>query len=266
MTLFSLNKLNRSLMIYTGDSSCLKREIENLQTLYLKYLEDTKSQTEKLNRFNITMKENNEETTTLLTDNLKFVYFYHFEINKIQEESHSIAIKILHIGNSKSNSNTISTRYLSYKTFGILENNLQKYSEIFTFENVFRQYILNKYNAKFGTLDLTQWLKQSHLDHYSARKNYESKYGISSRGDNIIYYLDFDVLADIIEKHFNEGFHEDFKRLDEIVTKLRYLYLVRCKIAHNSLCITEDEYKISLDYITIILNHLTDKYKELGCF
>lgn len=264
MTFYCLNKLNRSLMVFTGDTTCLKREIENLESLYLKYLEDKKLQIEKLNSFNITMEENNKKTTSLITDNSKFIYYYHFEINKIQEESHSIADKILYLGNTKNNTNMVSARYLSYKTFEILENNLQKYSELFTFENIFRQYILKKYNTQFNTTDLNQWLKQSHFDNYSARKNEESKFGISSRGDSIIYYLDFDVFADIIENHFKEGFHEDFKRKDDIVNKLRYLYLVRCKIAHNSLCVTEDEYKISLDYITIILNHITTKYKDLG--
>lgn len=169
----------------------------------------------------------------------------------------------MYVDNPEKLGKVLAAKYLSYESLKLLENNLDCYSNFFVFENFLRKYILEKYKGKYSGEDLSNWLKQKHLDEYSKRKNEEQQFVISARGDNIVFYLDFDELAEIIQNHFKEGFNNDFKRIDDIVPKLRYLYHVRCKIARNSLAITPDEYKISKDYITIILSQLSVKYKKL---
>lgn len=262
MTAHTINQLNRSLVAYTGNLNCLDNELNELEKVYIQFIEDKKIEQEKLNRHNLEC----ESKATLLTDNEKFIYLYNKKIDSIQESAHNVANKILYVKDIQKDVNGYMTRYVSNKTIDMLKNNMESYSSIFIFENIFRNYILYKYENQYGSNDLKKWLNQNNLDNFSNKKNDESKFGISSRGDNIIYYLDFDVFAQIIKNHFKEGFSEDFKRVDDIVSKLNYLYLVRCKIAHNSLFVTEDEYKISGDYIKIILSHITTKYRNVSNF
>ena len=261
MTFYILNNINRSLMVYTGESRCLDSVLEKLEELKRQFIKGKKEQQEELNLYNINQGNTDENKAVLLTTNDEFIFNYDLQISKLQEEAHNLTYKILYITNAKTSHKNLPANYLSIKELNILKNNQDCYGVFFTFENFFRKYILAKYKEKYENTDLRNWLKQTDFDDFSKRKNEENEFGISSRGDHIIYYLDFDIFAKIIQNHFKDGFNNDFMRIDDIVPKLRYLYYIRCKIAHNSLCINDDEYKYSTAYITMILKQLSHKYR-----
>lgn len=261
MSIYIINRINRCLIIYTGESNCLSPVIEKLENLKSQFIIEKREQEEELNLFNIEQGNTDENESRLLTTNEEFIFNYDLQISKLQEEAHNLTYKILYISNTKTPHKNLVANYLSTKELDVLTNNQDSYALFFTFENVLRKYILEKYKEKYGCTDLSNWIKQEDRNEFSKRKNDENKFGISSRGDHIIYYLDFDIFAKIIQNNFKDGFNDDFKRIDDIVPKLNYLYYVRCKIAHNSLCVNDDEYKISADYITILLKQLSHKYK-----
>lgn len=260
MTQYLLNCLDRDLMRYTGKSGFLDSETQKLSKLRVNYLEEKKAQKELLIMYN----SQHEQQAAMLTANEVFLFKYYDVIKEIEENAHSIAIKVLYVDKPDKMGKVLASKYLSYKSLKILDDNLDCYSNFFVFENFMRKYILEKYREKYEVEDLSKWIKKPYLDEYSRRKNEEQQFGISARGNNIIYYLDFDILAEIIQNHFKDGFDKDFKRIEDIVPKLKYLYHIRCKIAHASLSVTADEYKISKDYIIIILNQLSNKYKRLS--
>lgn len=258
MTEYSINNLNRSLMIYLGKEDCLNECLELLHNIQDEYIKERKDQIEKFNEVNILREKLKTEKCLLTTNAEAFVYKYHREISKVQEIAHNTVIKHITQIQNKITNETYKT-YLDTNNLKILQTNSQLYNQLFALENNLRKYILAKYQKSYVDLSLSLWLKKEQSDNFSKRKEEENKYGISSRGDNIIYYLDFNDLASIIQNHFKEGFNEEFKRIDEIVPKLNYLYLIRCKIAHNSLAITSDEIKMSEVYILYILRIIYKK-------
>lgn len=259
MTEYAINNLNRSLTVYLGKEDCLKECLELLHSIQDEYIKERKIQTEQLNEINSIRQKNGLSKCDLTTDTEAFVYKYHRIINQIQEIAHNTAIKF---------TTTIRKEYVNeiYKTY-LDKNEISKlylnnllYNQIFALENNLRKYILAKYNNLYNEPSLSKWLKKEQQDNYSKRKEEENKFGVSTRGDNIVYYLDFNDLGNIIQNNFKDGFNSDFKRIDDIVPKLNYLYLVRCKVAHNSLCITSDEIKMTEVYITYILRIIYKKY------
>ena len=258
MTEYSINELNRSLTIYLGKEDCLKECLRLLHELQDDYIKERKLQTEQFNEFNLQREKVNMPKCDLTTEAEFFIYKYHRAINQLQELVHNTTIKFI----SRIKGNTVNESFKSYidkNEINVLQTNSSLYNQFFALENTLRKYILSKYHKNYNDTTLSKWLKQDILDDFSKKKNDENKFGISSRGDNIIYYLDFNVLGKIIENKFKEGFNEDFKRSDDIVPKLNYLYLIRCKVAHNSLCITSDEIKMTEIYISYILGKIYNK-------
>lgn len=259
MTEYAINNLNRSLMIYLGKEDCLKECLELLHNLQDDYIKERKVQTEQFNELNRLREEHQREKCLLSTDTEAFIYKYHRAINQLQEIAHNTVIKYtMQVKNKIANENYKT--YLDKNDLEILQINNQLYSQLFALENNLRKYIISKYKKLYGDTSLSKWLKKEQLDAFSKRKEEENKFGISSRGDNIIYYLDFNDLGSIIQNKFKEGFNEEFKRIDEIVPKLNYLYLIRCKVAHNSLTITSDEIKMAEVFILYILRIIFKKY------
>ena len=259
MTEYAINNLNRSLMIYLGKEDCLKECLELLHNLQDDYIKERKVQTEQFNELNRLREEHQLEKCLLSTDTEAFIYKYHRAINQLQEIAHNTVIKYtMQVKNKIANENYKT--YLDKNDLEILQINNQLYSQLFALENNLRKYIISKYKKLYGDTSLSKWLKKEQLDAFSKRKEEENKFGISSRGDNIIYYLDFNDLGIIIQNKFKEGFNEEFKRIDEIVPKLNYLYLIRCKVAHNSLTITSDEIKMAEVFILYILRIIFKKY------
>lgn len=259
MTEYAINNLNRSLMIYLGKEDCLKECLELLHNLQDDYIKERKVQTEQFNELNRLREEHQMEECLLSTDTEAFIYKYHRAINQLQEIAHNTVIKYtMQVKNKIANENYKT--YLDKNDLEILQINNQLYSQLFALENNLRKYIISKYKKLYGDTSLSKWLKKEQLDAFSKRKEEENKFGISSRGDNIIYYLDFNDLGSIIQNKFKEGFNEEFKRIDEIVPKLNYLYLIRCKVAHNSLTITSDEIKMAEVFILYILRIIFKKY------
>lgn len=259
MTEYAINNLNRSLMIYLGKEDCLKECLEILHNLQDDYIKERKVQTEQFNELNRLREEHQMEKCLLSTDTEAFIYKYHRAINQLQEIAHNTVIKYTtQVKNKIANENYKT--YLDKNDLEILQINNQLYSQLFALENNLRKYIISKYKKLYGDTSLSKWLKKEQLDAFSKRKEEENKFGISSRGDNIIYYLDFNDLGSIIQNKFKEGFNEEFKRIDEIVPKLNYLYLIRCKVAHNSLTITSDEIKMTEVFILYILRIIFKKY------
>lgn len=259
MTEYAINNLNRSLMIYLGKEDCLKECLELLHNLQDDYIKERKVQTEQFNELNRLREEHQMEKCLLSTDTEAFIYKYHRAINQLQEIAHNTVIKYtMQVKNKIANENYKT--YLDKNDLEILQINNQLYSQLFALENNLRKYIISKYKKLHGDTSLSKWLKKEQLDAFSKRKEEENKFGISSRGDNIIYYLDFNDLGSIIQNKFKEGFNEEFKRIDEIVPKLNYLYLIRCKVAHNSLTITSDEIKMAEVFILYILRIIFKKY------
>ena len=259
MTEYAINNLNRSLMIYLGKEDCLKECLELLHNLQDAYIKERKVQTEQFNELNRLRAEHQMEQCLLSTDTEAFIYKYHRAINQLQEIAHNTVIKYtMQVKNKIANENYKT--YLDKNDLEILQINNQLYSQLFALENNLRKYIISKYKKLYGDTSLSKWLKKEQPDAFSKRKEEENKFGISSRGDNIIYYLDFNDLGSIIQNKFKEGFNEEFKRIDEIVPKLNYLYLIRCKVAHNSLTITSDEIKMAEVFILYILRIIFKKY------
>ncbi len=259
MTEYAINNLNRSLMIYLGKEDCLKECLELLHNLQDDYIKERKVQTEQFNELNRLREEHQMGKCLLSTDTEAFIYKYHRAINKLQEIAHNTVIKYTTQVKNKIAYENYKT-YLDKNDLEILQINNQLYSQLFALENNLRKYIISKYKKLYGDTSLSKWLKKEQLDAFSKRKEEENKFGISSRGDNIIYYLDFNDLGSIIQNKFKEGFNEEFKRIDEIVPKLNYLYLIRCKVAHNSLTITSDEIKMAEVFILYILRIIFKKY------
>ncbi len=259
MTEYAINNLNRSLMIYLGKEDCLKECLELLHNLQDDYIKERKVQTEQFNELNRLREDHQMEKCLLSTDTEAFIYKYHRAINQLQEIAHNTVIKYTtQVKNKMANENYKT--YLDKNDLEILQINNQLYNQLFALENNLRKYIIAKYKKLYGDTSLSKWLKKEQLDAFSKRKEEENKFGISSRGDNIIYYLDFNDLGSIIQNKFKEGFNEEFKRIDEIVPKLNYLYLIRCKVAHNSLTITSDEIKMAEVFILYILRIIFKKY------
>lgn len=252
MTEYAINNLNRSLTSYLGQQDCLYECLNLLHSCQDMYIKERNTKTVEFNKLNNLRKAQGLETCLLTTDTEEFIYKYHRLINQIQEATHNTVIN--HLTNFKNKKqDTSHIAYLDRKEVETLNKNSNLYGQIFTLENVLRKYILLKYKNKHNDESLRDWLKQGQLDDYSTKKGEENRFGISSRGDNVVYYLDFNDLGAIIQTNFKEGFNLDFKRVDDIVPKLNYLYLVRCKIAHNSLCITSDEIKMAEVYVFYIL-------------
>lgn len=258
MTEYAINNLNRSLMIYLGKEDCLKECIELLHNLQDDYIKERKDQTEKFNELNTLRESHQMEKCLLSTDTEAFIYKYHRAINQIQEIAHNTVIKYTTQTKNKIDNENYKT-YLDKNELETLQINNQLYNQLFALENNLRKYILSKYQKLYTDTSLLKWLKKGQLDTFSQRKEEENKFGISSRGDNIVYYLDFNDLGAIIQNKFKEGFNADFKRIDEIVPKLNYLYLIRCKVAHNSLTLTSDEIKMAEIYILYILRIIFKK-------
>lgn len=259
MTEYAINNLNRSLMIYLGKEDCLQECLELLHKLQDDYIKERKSQTEQFNELNRLREEHQMQKCLLSTTTEAFIYKYHRAINQLQEIAHNTAIKYI----SKIENEYIKDIHITYldkNELSKLYSNNHLYSQIFALENNLRKYILSKYNNHYNETGLTNWLKKEQLDNYSKRKEDENKFGVSSRGDNILCYLDFNDLGSIIQNNFKDGFNEDFKRIDDIVPKLNYLYFIRCKVAHNSLCITSDEVNMTEVYITYVLRNIYKKY------
>lgn len=252
MTEYTINNLNRSLSMYLGKEDCLSECLELLYKLQDEYIKERKVQKEQFNEINALRETHKMEKCMLTTDSEAFIYNYHRAINQIQEIAHNTVVKCLMQFNNKIVNDNYKT-YINKNDLKTLQSNNQLYSLLFALENNLRKYILVKYQKIYNDTSLSKWLKQDQLNDYSKRKEEENKFGISSRGDNIIYYLDFDDLGNIIQNKFKEGFDDEFKRIDDIVPKLKYLYLIRCKIAHNSLTITSDEIKMAEVYILHIL-------------
>lgn len=259
MTEYAINNLNRSLMIYLGKEDCLKECLELLHNLQDDYIKERKVQTEQFNELNRLREEHQMEKCLLSTDTEAFIYKYHRAINQLQEIAHNTVIKYTMLVKNKITNENYKT-YLDKNDLEILQINNQLYSQLFALENNLRKYIISKYKKLYGDTFLSKWLKKEQQDAFSKRKEEENKFGISSRGDNIIYYLDFNDLGSIIQNKFKEGFNEEFKRIDEIVPKLNYLYLIRCKVAHNSLTITSDEIKMAEVFVLYILRIIFKKY------
>lgn len=259
MTEYAINNLNRSLMIYLGKEDCLKECLDLLHNLQDNYIKERKIQTENFNELNRLREKCQMEKCLLSTDTEAFIYKYHRAINEIQEIAHNTVIKYT----TQTKNKTVNENYKTYLDKNELETlqiNSHLYSQLFALENNLRKYILAKYQKLYADTSLSKWLKKEQLDAFSQRKEEENKFGISSRGNNIIYYLDFNDLGSIIQNKFKEGFNAEFKRIDEIVPKLNYLYLVRCKVAHNSLTITSDEIKMAEIYSLYILRIIFKKY------
>lgn len=258
MAEYYINNLNRSLTSYLDKQDCLDECLNLLHSHKEIYNNERASQSLEFNRINNIMKENGSEQCSLTIDTEQFIYKYHQKINQIQEMAHNAAINYLIKDKNRKHDKSYIT-YLNKNELESLNQNNYLYNQLFTLENNLRKYILFKYEKKYNDKTLSRWLKQDQLDSFSQKKEDEHKFGISSRGDNIIYYLDFNDLGNIIQNKFKEGFNLDFKRIDDITPKLNYLYLVRCKIAHNSLCITSDELKMSEVYIHYILRTIYHK-------
>lgn len=259
MTEYAINNLNRSLTIYLGKEDCLKECLKLLHNFQDEYIKERKIQTEQLNEVNSIRLKNGMSKCDLTTDTEAFIYKYHRLINQIQEIAHNTTIKYT-TKMKNEYKNEIYRTYLEKDEIAKLYSNNQIYNQLFALENNLRKYIISKYNNLYNETGLSNWLKKEQLDNYSKRKEEENKFGVSSRGDNIVYYLDFNDLGNIIQNNFKDGFNEDFKRIDDIVPKLNYLYLIRCKVAHNSLSITSDEVKMTEVYITYILRNVYKKY------
>lgn len=197
MTEYAINNLNRSLMIYLGKEDCLKECLELLHNLQDDYIKERKVQTEQFNELNRLREEHQMEKCLLSTDTEAFIYKYHRAINQLQEIAHNTVIKYTTQVKNKIASENYKT-YLDKNDLEILQINNQLYNQLFALENNLRKYIIAKYKKLYGDTSLSKWLKKEQIDSFSKRKEEENKFGISSRGDNIIYYLDFNDLGSII--------------------------------------------------------------------
>lgn len=136
------------------------------------------------------------------------------------------------------------------------------YSTIFYVENFIRLYISIKHYEKFNNYSLKVFFEKcsNARKRYEDNKNDEREYAwLEKRGVLPCFYLDFSDLKSIIVSNW-DIFKEDFPNQAFVNSNFEQFYKIRCKVAHNSYMVQEDEVRILNDDAYILTKQLK-KYK-----
>ena len=139
-----------------------------------------------------------------------------------------------------------------------MKTNQEIYPIVFYVENFMRLYVSIKYYERFKNYSLKNFLEKCAKAKrtYEKNKQDEDKYSwLKERGELPVFYLDFIDLKYIILSNW-DAFERDFPDQAFINTKFDQFYKIRCKGAHNSNTVLEEEIRILNDDAYILTKQL----------
>lgn len=155
---------------------------------------------------------------------------------------------------------TISALLESYKLSSLSSDIIEKgqrmsnaYLVMYCMENLLRNFIDETLKESLGDdygskMNLSNTVKAK----ISSRKNEESKNKwLPLKGNNLLYYLDFNELGDVITNNW-ECFKHLIPSQPWIKSKMDELYNIRCLIAHNSYIDDTSFEVLNVDYKQIV--------------
>ncbi|MBQ7579100.1 MAG: hypothetical protein IJT25_01015 [Clostridia bacterium] len=236
------------------ESDALQIQVIALRDLYDEFLIKSGQEKIKLINYNEETEKNGKPKGTLLVSNTQFLREYNKLLN-YRIQAIKTAVNNVLISKKTKNKN----RKMESKYFSLLNKeeqvavyiNSELYITIFAFENILRNFIFRI--AKENSIsNITRWFNQDAKDTLSKLKQEEKDNKWTPRGENELFYIELKHLKDIICNQW-KIFSKYFKRQDSLKNKMDTIYGVRCKVAHNSTSITENEITLSKIYIDEIL-------------
>ena len=249
-----LTDINIRLSKHINECDPLQIQVFALRELYDEFLIGAQQEKVDLLKFNQNAEQNGTEKGSLLISNTLFLRNYNKQLNYRIQSINTAVNNILILKNKrkiKNNNKFKHSSLLSKEEQLAYSVNSELYCIIFTFENLLRKFIFRI--AKENNIkNITTWFNKEALDTLSKVKQEEIDNKWTSRGSNELFYIELKHLKDIICNHW-KLFSKYFKKQDSFKNKVDTIYGVRCKVAHNSLSITENEITLSKIYIDEIL-------------
>lgn len=142
--------------------------------------------------------------------------------------------------------------------------NLDAYDKIFTIEVVLRELIIDVLSEKKGHKWYKELLPSDLLQKYQSGIDTErSSFVRNGVEHHPIYYLDFPDISKILEKNWNFGFKNIFKKKEDLKSYLQKLEPTRNKIAHSRI-VTSDELDLIYLVYKLIMNAVgSTRFKSL---
>ncbi|HRI27671.1 MAG TPA: Swt1 family HEPN domain-containing protein [Chitinophagales bacterium] len=130
----------------------------------------------------------------------------------------------------------------------------ENYLYLYCIENTLRKFIHDAFTSKHGSnyynlITIPQSVQKKVTDR---KRNEAQNKWLSQRGNDLLYYLDFRELADLILNNWNDLFKNYFPSQQWISTKIDELANIRNLIAHNSYINTHDKRVLVTNYHSIV--------------